>query len=60
MVLYPLWAPIFTMIKEVWPHANRAVVTNNLTVIIEVVFIEGFLYSSLTDIIAILLTPGII
>ena len=27
-------APIFTMITEVWPHANWAVVTNNLIVII--------------------------
>ena len=36
-ILYPLRAPIFTMITEVWPRANRAVVTNNLTVIIEVV-----------------------
>ena len=43
-------APIFTMITEVWPRANRAVVTNNSTVISEVVLIkavliEGFLYS---------------
>ena len=36
--------PIFTAITEVWPRANRALVTNNLTVIIEVVLIEGFLY----------------
>ena len=41
--------PIFTVITEVWPRANRAVVTNNSSVIIEVllikaVLIEGFLY----------------
>ena len=38
--------PIFTVITEVWPPANRAVVRNNLTVIIEVVLIEGFLYNN--------------
>ena len=43
MILYPLPAPIFTMITEVWPHANWAVVTTNLTVIINVGLIEGFL-----------------
>ena len=37
-------ALIFTVIMEVWPRANRAVVTNNSPVIIEVVLIEGFLY----------------
>ena len=31
------------MKTEVWPRANRAVVTNSLTVIIKVVFIEGFM-----------------
>ena len=36
--------PIFTLTTEVWSHANQAVVTNNLTVLIEVVLIEGFLY----------------
>ena len=41
--------PIFTVITKVWPCANRAVVTNNLIVIIEVMLIkalliEGFLY----------------
>ena len=36
-------APIFTIITEVWHRANRAVVTNNSTVIIEVMLIEGFL-----------------
>ena len=41
-ILYPLWAQIFTVITEVWPCANRAMVTNNLTVIIEV-----FLYINL-------------
>ena len=46
-ILYPLQAPIFTMITKVWPCANWAVVTNNLTVIIEVVIIEGFLYHSI-------------
>ena len=40
---------IFTEITEDWPCANRAVVTNNSTVIIkvvliEVVLIEGFRY----------------
>ena len=43
-ILYPLRAPIFTVITEVWVRANRAVVTNNLTVIIEVELIECFLY----------------
>ena len=43
--LCPLRATIFTVINEVWPRANWAVVTNNLTVIIEVVLIKGFLYS---------------
>ena len=28
--------PIFTMITEVWPRANRAMVTNNFTVIIKI------------------------
>ena len=42
-ILYPLWAPIFTVITEVWPSANRAVVTNNSTVIIEVVLIKVML-----------------
>ena len=46
-ILHPLQALIFTAITEVWPHANRALVTNNFTVIIEVllikvVLIEGF------------------
>ena len=45
---YPLWAPIFTVITKVWPYANRAVVTNNLTLIIEVVLIKGFLYHGST------------
>ena len=35
-ILYRLWAPVFTVITEVWPSANRAVVTNNLTFKIEV------------------------
>ena len=48
-ILYPLRAPIFTMITKVWARANRAVVTNNLTVIIEVMLIkvvltDGFQY----------------
>ena len=43
-ILYPLQAPIFTVITKVWNRANRAIATNNLTVIIEVVLIEGFLY----------------
>ena len=42
-ILYPLRVPIFTVITEVWPRANRAVVTNNLTMIIEVVLIKSFL-----------------
>ena len=42
-----LKAPIFTVITEIWPCANQVMVTNNLTVIIEVVLIkvvliEGF------------------
>ena len=35
-ILYPLQALIFTVITEVWQSVNRARVTNNLTVIIEV------------------------
>ena len=35
--------PIFTMITEVWPSANRALVTNNLIVLIEFVLIEAML-----------------
>ena len=30
---------------KIWPHANQAMVTNNLPVIIKVVLIEGNLYS---------------
>ena len=46
--IFTLRAPIFTMIIIVWPRDNRAGVTNNLNVIIEVmliyvVLIEGFL-----------------
>ena len=33
--------PIFSVITKVWPHANRAVVTNNSTVIIEAVLIPS-------------------
>ena len=43
MILYLLRPPIFKVIIEVWPHANRDVVTNNSTVIIKVVLIKGFL-----------------
>ena len=43
----PLWAPIFTVITEVWPRANLAVFTNNLIVIIEVVLIEVLLIEGL-------------
>ena len=35
---------IFTVITEVWPCANRAVVTNSSMVIIEVVLIEAVLF----------------
>ena len=35
--------PMFTVITEVWPRANRAVATNNSPVIIKVVLIEGLL-----------------
>ena len=31
MILYPWLAQIFTVITEVWPPDNRAVVTNNLS-----------------------------
>ena len=48
MILFLLRAPIFTVITEVWPRANWAMVTNNLTMIIEVVLIEGFLYITLS------------
>ena len=49
-ILNSLHEPIFTVITEVWPCANRAVVTNNLTmiikvVLIDVVLIECFLYN---------------
>ena len=48
-ILYPLQVPILTMITEVWPRANWAMVTKNLTIITEVMLndvmlIEGFLY----------------
>ena len=43
-ILYPLQAPIFTVITEVWPHANWSLVTNDSTVIVELMLIEGFLY----------------
>ena len=33
------------MITKAWPRANRAMVTKNLTVIIEAMLIERFLYS---------------
>ena len=39
--IFTLRVPIFIVITEVWPRANRAMVTNNLTVIIDVVLIEG-------------------
>ena len=42
-ILYPLRAIIFTVMTEVWPRANRAIFTNNLTVIIEVVLIKAVL-----------------
>ena len=42
-ILYQLWSPSFTVINEVWQRANRAVVTNNWAMIIEVMLIEGFL-----------------
>ena len=38
-----LITPIFTVITKVWPRANQAVVTNNSTMIIEVVLIEAML-----------------
>ena len=41
-VLYTLWYEVHS---EIWPRANRAVVTNNSTMVIEIVLIEGFLYS---------------
>ena len=44
-ILYPLQAQILTVITKVWPRANRAVVTNNKTMIIEVMVIERFLYT---------------
>ena len=43
-ILYTLRANIFVVINEVWPRANQAMVTNNSTVLIEVMLIEGFLY----------------
>ena len=48
LILYPLGSKLFTVISEVWSLANWAVVTNNLTMIVEVmlidvILIEGFL-----------------
>ena len=45
--MFTLRAPFFTEVTEVWPRANWAVVTNNLSTIIEVVqidvaLVEGF------------------
>ena len=47
--IFTLRAPIFTVVINVWPCANRAMVTNNLTAVIEVALIdielvECFLY----------------
>ena len=42
-ILYPLWVPIFTVIIKAWHRANRAMVTNNSTVIIEVMLIKVML-----------------
>ena len=42
-ILCSLRAAIFTVITKVWPHANRTVVTNNLTVIMKAILIEVFL-----------------
>ena len=45
----PYWLKKITAVTDVWPRANWAIVTNNLTAIIEVVqidvaIVEGFLY----------------
>ena len=42
-ILYPLQVPNFTVIIEVWPRVNRALVTNNSTMMIEVMLIEAVL-----------------
>ena len=42
-LLIPIASTNFTVITEVWPLADRAVVTNNSTVILEVVLIEAVL-----------------
>ena len=39
-ILYPLSAPIFFVITKVWPCANRAMVTNNSTMLIKVMLIK--------------------
>ena len=46
-ILYPSLAPIFTVITEVLPSANWAMVTINLTLLIEVVLIKLVLIESL-------------
>ena len=44
MILYPLQAPIFAVITEVWPCANQAMVIIKV-MLIDVVLIKGFLYN---------------
>ena len=41
--IFTLWAPIFTVITEVWPRANQAMVTNKSTVIFKVMLIDAML-----------------
>ena len=43
-ISYRLQSPIFTMITEVWPCANRDMVRNNLNMIIKVALIQVFLF----------------
>ena len=50
--IFILWASFFTVVTDVWSRANWAMVTNDLTTIIEVAKIDvalvyGFLYATL-------------
>ena len=36
VAIFTLQAPVYTVLTKVWPRANRAVVTNNWTVLTEV------------------------
>ena len=42
--IFTLWAPIFIVVINVWPHANWEMVTNNLTAVVDVTLGETLLY----------------